>query len=364
MHRRPVPGLRQRLARGLMQSWWPDRPNTSAGALTRLLRPLSLLYGSVARRRRQHARPQRAPVPVLVVGNLVVGGAGKTPTVIALVDAFKAAGHRPGVVSRGFGRVPTHDETAAAVRAVAADDDPDHVGDEPLLIVRRTGVPVWVGRDRVAAARALCAAEPDVDLLICDDGLQHHALARDAELIVFDNRGAGNGLLLPAGPLREPLPAQLAAHQRVLYTGSTASTPLPGPCALRRAGHAQSLTDWRALPTGAGPSPNPPTPLSALRGRGLLAVAGMAHPAKFFDMLAAAGLQIECLPLPDHYGYAQLPWSSATTDVITTEKDAVKLDPARLPGLRAAAPRVWVVPLDLQLPATLVDQLTALLFPR
>lgn len=354
--------LKARLARRLNQSWWADTPD----ALARALQPLSWLYANIAERKRRSTPAAHAPVPVLVVGNLVAGGAGKTPTVIALAAAFKAAGHRPGVVSRGYGRI-TH-----AVQAVAADDDPRQVGDEPLLIARRTGVPVWVGRDRVAAARALCAAEPTVDLLISDDGLQHHALARDAELIVFDDRGAGNGLLLPAGPLREPLPATLAPHQRVLHSttlashrrvlhsGNYNSTPLGGFLAEGHADRALLLADWRA---GAGASGKAPSvALASLRGQRLLAVAGMANPRKFYDNLTLAGLQFDCLPLPDHHPYAVLPWPADTAAVITTEKDAVKLDPERLPGLLAASPRVWVVPLDLKLPEALAAELLALLF--
>ncbi|MDQ2779001.1 MAG: tetraacyldisaccharide 4'-kinase [Pseudomonadota bacterium] len=332
-----------------MRSWWQGQP----GALAAALRPFSGLYAAAARRERERLlseQAERAPVPVVVVGNLVVGGAGKTPTVIALVQAFEAAGHHPGVVSRGFGRAT---QVVAPVRAA---DDPRQVGDEPLLIARRTGVPVWVGRDRLAAARALCATHPGVDLLISDDGLQHHALAREAELIVFDDRGAGNGLLLPAGPLREPLPATLSAHQRVLYTGTRVSTALPGSMVRRQAGHAQLLTDWWAGASAA-------VPLAALRGRRLLAVAGMADPAKFFDMLEIAGLSIDRWPLPDHHPYTELPWPSDAEDVITTEKDAVKLAADRLPGLLAPTLRVWVVPLDLKLPAALVTELAELLFP-
>lgn len=346
MQGRPSRGLGTRLLGALMRSWWQERP----GALAAALRPFSWLYAAAAQRRRDRSQPQRVPVPVLVVGNLVVGGAGKTPTVIALVKAFQAAGHRPGVVSRGFGR------NTQEVQPVRKADDPLQVGDEPVLIASRTGVPVWVGCDRAAAARALCAAEPEVDLIISDDGLQHHALARDAELIVFDDRGAGNGLLLPAGPLREPVPVALAAHQRVLYTGSRISTPVPGPKALRRADHAQLLGNWRA---GSGMA----VPLTALRDLRLLAVAGMADPDKFFDMLEAAGLKIDRQFLPDHYAYPKLPWPDGVAEVITTEKDAVKLDPARLPALQVAVPRVWIVPLDLALPEALLIELTALLFP-
>ncbi len=321
-------------------AWWRSSP----GLLARLLQPLAWIYGAISGWRQHHTRVRQAPVPVLVVGNFIVGGAGKTPTVIALASALRNAGWQPGVISRGHGR---HGD---AVLAVTDDGDPAIMGDEPLLIRRRTGAPVFVGRDRPAAARALCAAHPQVDVIVADDGLQHHALARQAELVVFDDRGVGNGLLLPAGPLRQPLPARLRDRMRVLYSGARASTTLPGFVATRSASLAWALPDWVI---GEGRNA---VDLAALRGRRLLAVAGLAAPAKFFDMLEEAGLQIERLPLPDHHAYTQLPWPADTAEVITTEKDAVKLARHTLGGTR-----VWVVPLDLQLPVALIGELTALL---
>jgi tetraacyldisaccharide 4'-kinase len=311
----------------------------------RLLWPLSLAYGAVSARARRKASPQPGPdIPVLVVGNLVLGGAGKTPTVIALVQAFQAAGRRPGVISRGYGR------QGASVREVTSDAAAQAVGDEPLLIQRRTGVPVWVGRDRSAAARALCAAHPDVDVLLSDDGLQHRRLRREAELLVFDDRGVGNGQLLPAGPLRELLPGALGRHQRVLYTGQSLSTRLPGGLGRRALRRAWPLDAWLQGQAAAA------VELPSLVGRPLLAVAGLAAPQKFFDMLDAAGLTFATLPLPDHHPYATLPWPATTPDVLTTEKDAVKMDPSALGGTR-----VWVLPLDFQLPPGLADDLLTLL---
>ncbi len=328
------------LAALLQRHWWRAPPSL----LARALQPLSGLYRALAAADRALKPPQALPVPVLVVGNLVLGGAGKTPTVIALVQALAAAGCRPGVVSRGYGR------RGDAPRAVRAGDDVQAVGDEPLLIARRTGVPLWVGRDRVQAARQLCAAHPEVDLLIADDGLQHHRLARQAQCIVFDERGAGNGLLLPAGPLRQPLPRQLPPHSRVLYTHGVASTALPGALAQRRLGRAWPLAAWQRGDAAAA------LPLAALQGRPLLAAAGLAAPQKFFAMLREAGLHATELPLPDHHAYEQLPWPAGTADVLVTEKDAVKLDPARL-----GATRVWVLPLDLVLPVGFAAELLALL---
>ncbi len=321
--------------------WW--RPGGSW--LARLLSPLSALYGLL---RHALAAPEGAPlpVPVLVVGNVIAGGAGKTPAVIALVQALRAAGHRPGVVSRGYGR------RGEGVREVRDGDRADQVGDEPLVIRRRCGVPVWVGRQRRAAALALCQAHPAVDVVIADDGLQHTALPRQAELVLFDERGAGNGRLLPAGPLREPWPGLPSPRRRVLYGSGRPSTPVPGALGRRTLGRAWPLVAWQSGDSSAALA------LESLRGRPLLAVAGLAAPEKFFAMLEAAGLAITRCPLPDHHAYATLPWPPGSTEVVTTEKDAVKLVDLPLRGTR-----VWVLPLDLQLPGELVAELVALLFP-
>jgi tetraacyldisaccharide 4'-kinase len=329
----------------LAAAWWAPRP----GLFARLLQPLSWLYRAAVRLRSLAFRAglrrvRHAPVPVIVVGNLVAGGAGKTPTVIALVQALRAAGHRPGVISRGHGR------RSAALCAVRADSAAAEVGDEPLLIHRRTGAPVWVAARRIDAARALCAAHPEVDLLVADDGLQHHALARDVQVVVFDERGAGNRLLLPAGPLREPMPRHVPVNTHALYNAAAPSTAWAGACATRRLAGAVRLRDWWA---GA-----PPTPelLESLRGRPVLAAAGMAAPQRFFDMLRAAGLPIEPLALPDHHRFERLPWPADAADVVLTEKDAVKLPPTV-----DDRPRIWVVGLDFRLPdgfaAGLLDNL-------
>lgn len=323
-----------------VRHWWRPRPTW----LTALLWPLSRLYGWLFTHR--GGRPQALPVPVLVVGNLVVGGAGKTPTVISLVQALATAGRRPGVISRGHGR------EGAAPGAVQRGSLAAEVGDEPLLIARRTGVPVWVGRDRVAAAQALLAAHPEVDLVVADDGLQHRRLPRQAELVVFDERGAGNGWLLPAGPLREPMPAVMPPTRHVLYTAGRPSTPLPGRVAQRRLTLAWPLSAWHAGDAARA------QPLAALRGRPLHAAAGLAAPGKFFTMLRDAGLTFEAHPLPDHFDWRALPWPTDAADALVTEKDAVKLDPRR-----CGATAVWVLPLDLDLPADLIAELMQHLHP-
>jgi tetraacyldisaccharide 4'-kinase len=235
---------------------------------------------------------------------------------------------------------------------VSPGDDPTAAGDEPLLIQRLTRMPVWVGADRTAAARALCTENPEVDVLVSDDGLQHRALARQAELIVFDARGVGNGRLLPAGPLREPLPGRLGPRQRVLYTAGVASTALAGGLATPRLAGAWPLAAWHRGDA------TQQVPLASLRDRHLWAAAGLAAPEKFFAMLGREGLGFHRLPLPDHHDYAELPWPPDAADVLVTEKDAVKLNPDTI-----GTTRVWVVPLDLQLPDGLVPELLGLLFP-
>lgn len=344
----PAASLRARAGRAferwLNGLWWRPRPGVAAWALW----PLSLLYRALAAVNRLRAgTPAPTPVPVIVVGNLVVGGAGKTPVVIALVQALRAAGWRPGVISRGHGRHRAHgpDVVGVAPGSIASE-----VGDEPLLIHRRTGAAVFVGRRRAAAAAALCAAHPEVDVIVADDGLQHHALARIAEVIVFDDRGVGNGLLLPAGPLRQALPHALPPRACIAYTGQRASTPLPGTLVPRTATHVMPLGAWSR---GDGAAAQP---LASLRGRRLTALAGIGAPEQFFGMLEAAGLTIERLACADHASHARAPWPEGTREVITTEKDAVKL--ASLSRLDAT---VWVLPLDCELPHALMRDLLALL---
>ena len=328
----------QGIASALQRHWWrPDR-----SLLVQALRPLSWVYAGMAALARRFQRPAaRVPRPTIVVGNLIVGGAGKTPTVVALVLALKQAGWRPGVISRA------HGSAGQGLRAVQRNSQVSLVGDEPLLIHRRTGVPVWVGRSRSAVARALCAAHPEVNLLVSDDGLQHRRLARDLELIVFDERGVGNGLLLPAGPMRQALPLALLPHQWVLYNAASRSTPLPGSMAQRRLGPALPLERWWVGSSrGALSLPE----LARLAGPELWAVAGIAAPERFFNMLRDAGLAFHTLPLPDHHAFDTLPWPEGSADVIVTEKDAVKLA-----GRELGTTRVWVVGLDFVLPPMLLQ---------
>lgn len=326
LRRLPSPAPSSTLAQRLQAAW------LQRGPLAISLLPLAGVYMLAVGLRAQLfrlgvLRRQRLPVPVVVVGNVIAGGAGKTPTTLAIVRHLRRQGWQPGIVSRG------HGGQAQLTRPVSADADPAACGDEPVLMALRTGVPVQVGHDRVAAAAALLSAHPEVDVLVCDDGLQHLRLARDVEILVFDERGAGNGWWLPAGPLRESAnrPADL-----LLYNAPAPSTPRPGFLARRAVGQAVPLAQWRSGRQDG-------QVLSQLRGQRLLAAAGIAHPQRFFSMLEAQGLDFEPCPLPDHHPYDRLPWAGREFDaVLVTEKDAIKLCPG--PGNE----RVLVVTLDFE----------------
>ena len=323
----------------------------SRGPLAWALWPLSQLFGALAAldRRQQRRHAQRLPVPVIVVGNVVAGGAGKTPTTLALVQHLHAQGWRPGIVSRGFGRAPREDQPVDAPQAVNPDSDPRAVGDEPLLLRQRADVPVFVGHARAAAGRALLAAHPDTDILVCDDGLQHLRLARDVEIAVFDGRGIGNGWLLPAGPLREPWPRPV---DLVLRTE-------PGPPLALPPG-AEAFEGRRRLAPLAVRADRSTVPLVDLQGTAtrLVAVAGIARPEAYFAMLRAAGLTLQdTLALPDHYDFDS--WSRRLDlgeTLICTEKDAVKLWRLR--------PDALAVPLRLEVPAAFFHALDGLLAAR
>jgi len=329
----------------LQQAW------LTRGPLARLLWPLALLYGAVVALRQWLYRSGllhagSVPVPVLVVGNLVAGGAGKTPTVLAVLELLRRRGWTPGVVSRGYGR------EGDGLLEVHADTPARTAGDEPLLIRLRSRAPVWVGRDRPAAVCALCHAHPEVDIVVSDDGLQHLPLPRVATVIVFDERGAGNGWLLPAGPLRSPLTEKPPPGSVVLYNAAAPSTAWPGHLARRRlAGVVELGAWWRGEPAT-------PEAWAALRGRPVWAAAGLARPQRFFSMLREQGIDVRPLPLPDHHGFDTLPWPADAPDVVLTEKDAVKL-----PVARAGNSRVWVAALDFQPDAGFDTALAALLPP-
>ncbi|MDP2793140.1 MAG: tetraacyldisaccharide 4'-kinase [Sulfurisoma sp.] len=298
------------------------------GLLAWLLLPVGLLFFLAVAARRWLYRAgilqsERLPVPVVVIGNIVAGGAGKTPLTIFLACALRNAGWHPGVVSRGYGR---GDE---GVKKVGAGETALTVGDEPLLMFRRAACPVFVGRDRVAAARALLAAHPECDVILADDGLQHYRLARDVEIIVCDERGVMNGWPLPAGPLREPVSRLREADALVQNGRCTAAAP----------GVPVFRMDLEGVLFHRLDDPAQTATAAELAGKRLHALAGIGDPRRFFDHLAALGLTCETHAFPDHHRYASADFLLDGDAIVTTEKDAVKF-PAELPL------PVWVLPVE------------------
>jgi len=293
-----------------------------------LLLPVGLIFFALAglRRvayRRGWLKSSRLPVPVVVVGNIIAGGAGKTPLTMWLAQKLCALGRRPGIVSRGHGR-NTRD-----VRKVGADDTAEDVGDEPLLLARRAGCPVFVGADRVAAARALLAEYPDCDLILCDDGMQHYRLQRDVEIAVIDRRGLMNGWPLPAGPLREPISRLRTVTACVLHDLAVSPAPCPRRFTMRLVGARFYRLDAPQFTCRA----------EDLVGRKLHAVAGIGEPERFFDHLARLGLTFEAHAFPDHHRYRASDLAFAGDAILMTEKDALKCS-----GLTSMP--VWVLPVE------------------
>lgn len=328
------------------------------GVLAVLLWPLSILYGALVRARCHAYRfgwlpSQRLPVPVVVVGNVVVGGAGKTPTVMAIVRHLQRQGHRPGVISAGHGR--THSGNAPQPVVEVLDNTPAALaGDEPLLMRQTTQVPVFVARQRAQAGLALLARHPDTTVLVCDDGLQHLALHADVSVAVFDERGVGNGWLLPAGLLREPWPARIGRPVDLVLqvlAEPAPPTPLACPPGVAVFGARKHLSAWAVSPHGERVA------LTELARPGqppITALAGIAKPETFFAMLRDAQLPLEqCWALADHQNYgdffnSKLLNTEKLRTIIFTEKDAVKLFPL-LRALPASVdpPRAWAVALAL-----------------
>ncbi|HEX5374374.1 MAG TPA: tetraacyldisaccharide 4'-kinase [Aquabacterium sp.] len=339
---------------------WLTRQWRHIGVAAVLLWPLHLLMLALAWARRLGFQrgcltSQAVPVPVVVVGNRVVGGAGKTPTVLALIEHLRQQGWTPGVLSRGYGRQQPPDGQRDKAAALILDEHHQSalsardVGDEPWLIWRRTRAPMAVASRRAVAGRALVAAHPEIDILVCDDGLQHLALARQIEIVVFDERGAGNGLLLPAGPLREPINTApgpgCTEPALVLYNADRPSTALAGHVAHKLLLPPRPLSLWwsedRPAPESAAPDIRA---LRAASAQDCWALAGIAQPERFFQPLRAMGLSFTPCPLPDHDALDPLPWPEGLRHVIMTEKDAVKLSPDRLARQRPGT-QVWVAPL-------------------
>jgi tetraacyldisaccharide 4'-kinase len=317
--------------RRLTELWYRDRARPS------LLQPLAWLYGALlALRRRAYrsgvAHSASAGKPVVVVGNLTVGGTGKTPLTVWLARALREQGLRVGIVARGYG---SHDERAP--RRVATNSRWQQVGDEPLILARRSGCPTVVGIDRLAAARVL--AGEDVDVILSDDGLQHLRLARDGEIVVIDGaRGIGNGRLLPAGPLRDPL-WRLREVDAVVVNGAATHGSLAALLPSRTLAMQLVATEVVSVDERTRRS------LESFRGERVHAVAGIGHPRRFFDQLGAHGVQVIEHAFPDHHPLvaADVEFADALP-VLMTEKDAVKCT-------SFANPRLWYVPVTAQLTA-------------
>ena len=289
---------------------WLHRQWTKRGLLACALSPLSLVFLSAARKRRKNLVPKAIPVPVVVVGNIYVGGTGKTPVTIALVKELIRRGWRPAVISRGFGR---KDELPKLVTPTSPAAE---VGDEPLLIAQQAGVPVAVARDRVAAAHLILDKFPECNLMISDDGLQHYGLARDVEIAVVGARGLGNGWVLPAGPLREP-PSRLDEVDAIVLnaTEDTFDSRTPRFAATAVLGKARSLDGAKSLDLDE----------LAASGKTVRAAAGIAAPGRFFAMLRAHDIEGEMVELGDHFAFDSNPFKNAKEDIILiTGKDAVK----------------------------------------
>lgn len=304
--------------------------------------PLAILFSwaSLARRglyRFGLLRSVHLPVPVVVVGNLTAGGAGKTPLTLYLAQQLKVRGLRPGIVSRGYrGK-------AIMPLSVNSQSDPALCGDEPLLLARTAGVPVFVCPDRVAAGLALLAAEPEVDVILCDDGLQHYRLARDIEVCVVDGaRGFGNHCLLPAGPLREPT-SRLSSVDAVVINGDGDAPRHDHLFRMKLApGHFYRLVDKQVYAS------------EDFAAKRLAAVCGIGNPARFFATLRELGLTCREYPFPDHHSFVLSDLPEADL-ILVTEKDAVKL--AALPGLGSLSDKILVLPVFARLEPDLASWL-------
>ena len=364
-----MPRKIRRVESRLLAAW------SKRGAIAILLLPLVAVFFCLSTIRRWAylvgmLRTANLPVPVVIVGNLTVGGVGKTPLLISLVEQLKQRGYQPGVIARGYGGSRQGGEVPVA-------GDPEQFGDEPVLIRLRTGCPVVVGRDRVGAARQLLQIAPETNVIISDDGLQHYALPRQVEIVVIDDRGFMNGWLMPAGPMRETAARVLSVDAIV---GNGVSVP---PCEIAevpffqmtmKAGEFYALEDIGRRVTSTNLraalslSPSVPLPQGAREGIGasgagsngratstnwqalkLHAVAGIGSPNRFFKQLTQSGIVATSHPFPDHHAYTAEELDFDGDAILTTEKDAVKLRrlTLRLP--------VWVMPIDACVQPNLAD---------
>lgn len=319
------------------QFWYRVRPSHL------VLYPLSLIFAAIGAARRAMyrtgwRRTEHLPVPVVVVGNIAVGGTGKTPLVLWLSEFLQERGHRPGIVTRGYGG-------SERLQEVRPDSDPMLTGDEAALLARRSGLPVFAGRDRVPAARALLAVHPECTVIVSDDGLQHYRMHRDVEIAVVDGeRGFGNGWLLPAGPLREPVRRLDSVDAVVVNQGS------PGSLDARLSGFRMQLAG-RNFHNLLNPAVH--AFASDLKDRPLHAVAGIGNPKRFFDTLQALGLTFRAHPFPDHFRYrpADLAFVGDET-LLMTEKDAVKCT-------AFARDNWWFLPVEAEVDAGLGELILA-----
>ncbi|MES1981980.1 MAG: tetraacyldisaccharide 4'-kinase [Pseudomonadota bacterium] len=321
---------------GLQHYWYRITP------LHLILLPLSMIFGILTALRRALYRSGvlekiRLPVPIIVVGNITVGGSGKTPLTLWLAQQLLDSGRRPGIISRGYGG------SARTIQAVLSGSDPEIVGDEPVLMAQRRLCPVWTGRNRPAVAAALLRAHPECDVILSDDGLQHYRLQRDVEIVVVDGaRGYGNGFLLPAGPLREP-PARLNEVDAVIVNGANFSADFYRGCAQAHSMQLSGSVFHQLL------NPAISAPASHFQGRRLHAIAGIGYPQRFFAHLRQLGLIVQPHPFADHHRYtlADLDYPDADA-ILMTEKDAVKCARLYNDGNRAAE-KFWVLRVDAQL---------------
>jgi tetraacyldisaccharide 4'-kinase len=319
-------------AQRLVADWYTPRLTLFSA----LLAPLAPLFRAASALRRGLyrvgvLRVQALRVPVIVVGNINVGGSGKTPLTLYIARELGSRGWRPGLVSRGYGGI------GGSPRRVLANSSPDEVGDEPVLLAR-SGLPVWVGRDRVAAGRALIAEHPDCNVVIADDGLQHYALKRDVEIAAVDGkRGFGNGMSLPAGPLREPI-SRLGEVDAVVRLGDKPGRLSDREFEMALVGNRFVRVNNSAIAVGA----------DNFAGEDVHAVAGIGDPERFFAYLRTLGIAATGHAFPDHHRYTPrdiaLPDATA---ILMTEKDAVKC-------AAFADDRCWALPVAGNIDSSLI----------
>ena len=300
------------------------------------LRPLSWLYQWISQcQRDKKIKNQRTlPVPVIVVGNINVGGTGKTPVTIALITELHKKGYRVGLISRGYGR-KNSDSIIVSDSNVTAED----IGDEPYLIHQRTGVPIAVSGQRYDAGCALLERYPDLDVIVSDDGLQHYALHRDFEIAVFGQQGIGNGFILPAGPLREPV-ERLESVNAILVVDDESQFLLPYLQKCYKIAHRLGVPYQLNNSNNTRPWEN---------FTNVSAVAGIAHPSNFFSALSSKNITFNAHPFEDHHAYSVNDFKGLSMPILMTEKDAVKCTHI------LHNQDVWVVPLETDLPPDFIE---------